>query len=267
MWWKRRGEAAIPSSDQEFAKFARWALPLRSNATRGVVAEWLVANATGADLREPRNEWDDYDVRTASGITVEVKSSARLQVWDSPKHAPTITYSGLRGQRLAPGGATYLAGPPEFRAEVFVFMLHTETDPDLYDVFNTAQWEFRVVPRAVLRSLNQSSIRYSRLVSMGYTPVPHAELSATIDRVGYQQRTSEDPPGARSSGGPAARHVTDTRAALRERFAFRKLPARTSHRSRSAGRRAPAVGEMVWTTDVHVVVMCLSSCRRSAPRG
>lgn len=43
-------------TDEESLRFARWALPLESNAARGVVAEWLVATATGAAVDEPRKE-------------------------------------------------------------------------------------------------------------------------------------------------------------------------------------------------------------------
>lgn len=184
----------MPATDEEFARFAKWALPLRSNATRGIVAEWLVATATGADLKEPRNEWDDYDVKTASGVTVEVKSSALLQAWESPQgKAPAIAYTRLRGQRLAPDGATYLPGPPEFRAQVYVFMVHAETDPDLYDVFNPDQWRFRVVPRSRLIEVDQSSIRDSRLEAFGFTHVPYAELSTRIDEVGQREEIPERP--------------------------------------------------------------------------
>lgn len=94
---------------------------------------------------------------------------------------------------LAPGGATYLPGPPEFRAQVYVFMVHTETDPDLYDVFNPDQWRFRVVPRSRLIEVDQSSIRDSRLKAFGFTHVPYAELSTRIDEVGQREEIPEHP--------------------------------------------------------------------------
>ena len=82
-------------SEAEFLRFARWALPERSNAPRGVVAEWLVARAVDADLTAPRGEWDDHDVTTRSGTTVEVKSAAYLQAWITETPRP-IVFSGRR---------------------------------------------------------------------------------------------------------------------------------------------------------------------------
>ena len=65
----------------DILSFWQWSgSDLLSNATRGVLAEYLVARALGA-ADEPRVEWDAVDVRTPEGVSVEVKASAYIQSW------------------------------------------------------------------------------------------------------------------------------------------------------------------------------------------
>ena len=53
---------------------------LLSNATRGILAEYIVGRALGAPL-DVRDEWGAYDLKTCDGIRIEVKSAAYLQSW------------------------------------------------------------------------------------------------------------------------------------------------------------------------------------------
>ena len=80
------------------AEFWRWGFSdLRTNIVRGVLAEFLVAKAVAA--REPvRIAWDNFDVVSAAGTRIEVKSSAYLQSW-AQKRLSTITFTGLTGLR------------------------------------------------------------------------------------------------------------------------------------------------------------------------
>ncbi len=53
--------------------FWRWSTSnLVSNATRGVLAEFLVGQAVG-DTMDIRDEWAEYDLRSSTGIRIEVK--------------------------------------------------------------------------------------------------------------------------------------------------------------------------------------------------
>src|SRR5436309_1595976 len=54
---------------------------LVSNATRGILAEFLVARALGVGREDIRDEWAAYDIETPDGVKVEVKSSAYIQSW------------------------------------------------------------------------------------------------------------------------------------------------------------------------------------------
>lgn len=63
--------------------FWRWSCSnLVSNATRGRLAQFIVATALGIETRSiVRDEWQAYDLLTPSGIKVEVKSATYLQSW------------------------------------------------------------------------------------------------------------------------------------------------------------------------------------------
>jgi hypothetical protein len=73
--------------DAAVVDFWRWACSdLRDNTVRGVLAEYLVAFALGR-TDERRKNWDNYDVRSPSGVTVEVKASGYLQAWPQRRHS------------------------------------------------------------------------------------------------------------------------------------------------------------------------------------
>ncbi len=76
----------------DLLSFWQWsASDLLSNATRGVLAEYLVARAL-SDRASVRVEWDAFDAVTENGVRVEVKSSAYLQSWRQAKLS-RITFS------------------------------------------------------------------------------------------------------------------------------------------------------------------------------
>jgi hypothetical protein len=60
----------------DLLSFWRWsASDIVSNATRGILAEYLVARAVGA-AKGVREEWAAYDLLCPDGTTIEVKSAA-----------------------------------------------------------------------------------------------------------------------------------------------------------------------------------------------
>ena len=79
---RRKGtEPFIGTEHLRLKHFWEWsASDLMSNATRGILAEFLVAAAIGQS-GGVRSEWDAYDLQTTSGLKLEVKSSAYLQSW------------------------------------------------------------------------------------------------------------------------------------------------------------------------------------------
>jgi hypothetical protein len=86
----RRGLKRKEKSLQEInpGDFWQWAYSdFLSNALRGVLAEYIVAQAVGCTHR-PRTEWDAYDLKTDSGLKIEVKSAAYLQSWQQKRLSP-----------------------------------------------------------------------------------------------------------------------------------------------------------------------------------
>ena len=62
--------------------FWSWSVSdLVSNATRGRLAEFIVAKACGVDTSQPRDEWEAVDLETPEGVRIEVKSAAYIQSW------------------------------------------------------------------------------------------------------------------------------------------------------------------------------------------
>ena len=49
------------------------------NILRGQIAEYIVIQATGAEVPEIYSRWQSQDIMTPQGITIEVKSSAYFQ--------------------------------------------------------------------------------------------------------------------------------------------------------------------------------------------
>ena len=62
--------------------FRVWsASDLLLNTTRGILAEFIAAQAIGAELKGVRNGWAAVDITLPDGTTVEVKSSSYIQSW------------------------------------------------------------------------------------------------------------------------------------------------------------------------------------------
>lgn len=173
-----------PNRPHDLAGFHRWGFSdLRSNATRGVLAEYLVGQALGVDLSGARVEWDAWDLVTPAGTTVEVKSSAYVQAWRAPARPGHVRYSGLLARHWVDGGAQTgsMTETPDVRAHVYVFAQQTCRDPETYDALDLTQWEFRVVPGVTVRSWNQMSIGLTQLGARGFAAVPFHSLRAAVD--------------------------------------------------------------------------------------
>src|SRR5688572_11613935 len=69
---------------------------LVGNTFRGAVAEYLVAQALGL-AGAVRAEWGAFDLRTADGVKIEVKSCAYLQSWW--QRAPSAISFSIRPTR------------------------------------------------------------------------------------------------------------------------------------------------------------------------
>ena len=165
--------------------FWQWSVSdLVSNATRGRLAEYLVSTAIGSPPESVRDEWAAYDLTTPSGIKLEVKSGAYIQVWHQRVHSP-IKFVTPKTRAWDPE-TNILAAEQRRQADVYVFALLAHREKSSIDPLNITQWRFYVLPTAALdaRERSQHSITLRSLELLCRGDVGYSELAAAIERVG-----------------------------------------------------------------------------------
>jgi hypothetical protein len=172
----RNGDAGFNLLD-----FWQWtASDLVSNSTRGVLAEFLVARALGLDTGV-RDEWQAFDLKTATDKKIEVKSAAYVQSWGQ-KELSKIVFSTRRSLAWdAETGA--FATESRRQADIYVFALLAHCDKKTIDPLDLDQWEFYVVPTAALEAFtgSQHSIALKSLQQLCPALVKFAELKDSIE--------------------------------------------------------------------------------------
>ena len=160
--------------------FWRWAYSdLLNNTTRGILAEFIVAQAIG-DTSRVRTEWDPYDLKTPDGTTVEVKSSAYIQSWHQDKLS-MISF-GIAATRAWDASTNARSDEVRRQANVYVFCLLDWRERATVDPLDLGQWHFYVLPTAVLnQSLPDSkSIGLSALLALEPTAAEFAGLAHAV---------------------------------------------------------------------------------------
>lgn len=92
---------------------------LVSNATRGRLAEFIVARALDIPAGAVRDEWDAYDLKMPDGLKIQVKSAAYIQSWNQTKLSPIIF--SIRKSRFWDAATNVLEEEPKHHADVYVF--------------------------------------------------------------------------------------------------------------------------------------------------
>lgn len=143
--------------------FWRWGFSnLRVNDVRGIFAEWLIGVLLGIELTT-RVSWAGWDLETASGIKIEVKAAAYLQEW-AQKGPSRIVFTRLKGQLWDP--LTGYSGTATYNADLYVFCVQIERDPERWNALDMGQWRFHLLPREALAGRNLKSISLSTLSTM-----------------------------------------------------------------------------------------------------
>lgn len=161
-----------------------------SNATRGVLAEYLVAQAFGVAEDGVREEWAAYDLDAVDGTRVEVKSAAYVQSWRQERLS-RITFRVPKTR--AWDKDTNRQGTESRRhADVYVFALLAHTDQKTLDPLDVSQWEFFVVPTRALddRKRSQHSITLVSLRKLCGESVEFSGLRQAVEDAGEIQRGS-----------------------------------------------------------------------------
>jgi len=163
--------------------FWRWSTSdLVLNTTRGVLAEYIVAKALGISTDCVRDSWTAYDLLTANGVRVEVKSAAYIQSWAQDRLS-TIQF--VVPKRLGWDPETNETDTePRRHADVYVFALLAHEEQETLDPLNLSQWQFWAVPTKVLddRERSQHSITLNSLRGLAGDPVTFAGLSDAVHR-------------------------------------------------------------------------------------
>lgn len=135
--------------------FWRWSVSdILSNATRGRLAEFIIATATNIDIKQVRDEWGPYDLLTPNGIKLEIKSAAYLQSWQQSIYS-TISFSTKLARHW-----DYLtnkrADIPQRHADVYVFCLLKHEDKLTVNPLNLNHWDFYVLATHELNNYTRS---------------------------------------------------------------------------------------------------------------
>lgn len=161
--------------------FWRWsASDLLSNATRGRLAEFIVAVALGTPVNGVRDEWGAYDLLTPEGIRVEVKSAAYIQSWHQRKPSSIIFHVPKTRAWSAETNIQEIQACRQ--AEVYVFALLAHTDQKTVDPLDVEQWQFFVLPTRILdaRTRSQHSVTLPTLHQLSGGSVSWNELGLKV---------------------------------------------------------------------------------------
>lgn len=161
--------------------FWAWAFSdLVGNTTRGVLAEYLIARVLGLAQDDTRDAWAPVDLVARSGVKIQVKSAAFVQSWHQEAHSDVLFK--VRRTRSWDSNTNRVGAEPERLADVYVFALLAHLDKATIDPLNVKQWEFYVLPAAVLneRKRSQHSITLRSLKALTKM-VRYEELPTAIE--------------------------------------------------------------------------------------
>jgi hypothetical protein len=178
----------MQSLDLKLIDFWRWsASDLVSNATRGILAEYIVAHTLGlAD--GVRAEWDAYDLYLPTtskpdGVKIEVKSASYLQSWFH-KELSVISFN-ISPTQVWDAETNTLATELKRQADIYVFCLLGHKEKETLDPLNLSQWEFYVLPTTVLNEKvpTQKRIGLSSLLKLDPIKVNYEQLAECIQKM------------------------------------------------------------------------------------
>ena len=169
--------------DFNLLSFWQWSSSdIISNATRGILAEYIVGKALGSIKNEDvRDEWGAYDLDTQAGVRIEVKSAAYVQSW---KQSRLSKISFNVPKTFGWDRETNKFDKEKKRqADVYVFALLFHKDKKTVNPLDISQWEFFVLPTIVLdeRERSQHSITLPSLKKLTDS-VSFFELGQAVDK-------------------------------------------------------------------------------------
>jgi hypothetical protein len=184
--------------------FWQWSVSdLMSNASRGILAEYLVAKALGI-AGGVRNELGPFDLETKDGMKIEVRSFSPFQTsFTEPCSKPSF---GTRPVQHCNEATTKFDGEIEHQADVYVLCVlgDREKNREGVDPLNLDQWDFYVVKASIFNeeSPAQKTTGETSLKEVSLIKVEYAELGARIRDLSPSYGTQQ------TLGSPNQRRVT-----------------------------------------------------------
>jgi hypothetical protein len=182
---RKSGKEKFHASGNELSAdllgFWQWSSSdLLNNALRGKLAEYIVALDLG-NAETTRVEWDPVDLKTETGISVEVKSAAYLQSWIQNRYS-RISFD-IRRTYGWDEEANRRTGEVMRHAQVYVFCLLDHKDKTTVDPLNLDQWRFFILETDILnRELGeQKTMGLRRLRSLDPVEARFGEIGSVIE--------------------------------------------------------------------------------------
>ncbi|ORM30111.1 hypothetical protein [Williamsia sp. 1135] len=173
-----------PGTIQDFWEWST--SDLLSNATRGVLAEFIVGLALGC-VDDVRREWDAFDLVTPDGLRIEVKSAGYLQSWQ--QKSPSAISFGVSPATAWFAETNSYSEARRREADVYVFCVFNTTERRHANPLDLAQWLFLVAPTTDInvalgeqKTITLNSLRRRVKPSeVDYAGLPHAIRAASRD--------------------------------------------------------------------------------------
>ena len=165
--------------DFNLLDYWRWSTSdLVSNATRGILAEYIVARALDIPMdKEIRDEWARYDLETPDGIKIEVKSAAYVQSWKQRRLSP-ISFGVPKTRTWDADSGHYDLSEPGRHADVYVFALFAQREAPI-EPLDLDQWQFYALSTQKLD--DRKSISLSALEELA-CPVAYHGLTDAVKK-------------------------------------------------------------------------------------
>lgn len=162
---------------------------LLNNVLRGRLAEFLIASALDLESKA-REEWAAYDLKTQTGLTIEVKSASYVQSWYQSK--PSVITFGINETQAWNSLNNTFAAERKRQADLYIFCLLTEQDRNKVDPTDLDQWTFYVLDTDIL---NQKlpiakSLSLKKLLTLNPVQTDYSGLKEAINLL---ERLKRDP--------------------------------------------------------------------------
>lgn len=167
--------------ERNLVDFWKWSVSdLVSNATRGRLAEFIVACALDIEITTPRGEWQAYDLITKEGIKLEIKSAAYLQSWYQ-KNYSKISFS-IKKSRSWDVCTGKMAKTARRHVDAYVFCLLAHKDKKTVNPRDLSQWQFYVLSIAEVENYprSQSSITLKSLRKLTGKHIVYNQLQKKV---------------------------------------------------------------------------------------